>query len=148
MEDKQMEDIAADEISIEDFFGPVISTYTRAQALADGALIDATSMAREAGFEWPLALTQAAWLDCVAWTERDNRLQVCQDESGRLWDVLYMAHCAIKTTADAGSQLCYSLLRVPSDGCAQEASEVTLKLILGAGDAGDPVITIMLPNED
>ena len=143
-----MEDIAADEISLEDFFGPVISTYTRAQALADGVLVDATTMAREAGFEWPLALTQAAWQDCVAWTERDNRLQVYQDESGRLWDVLFMAHWAIKSTADASSKLCYALLRVPRDGCAQEAIEVTLKLMLGAGDAGEPVITIMLPNED
>ena len=148
MEDKQMEDNPAADVSIEDFFGPVIVTYTRAQALADEALVDATSMAREAGFEWPLALTQAAWQDCVAWTEQDNRLQVYQDESGRLWDVLFMAHWAIKSTAGASSQLCYALLRVPRDGCAQEAIEVTLKLMLGAGDAGEPVITIMLPNED
>ena len=32
------------------FFGEVISVYTRAQALADSVLIDAGSMAREAGF--------------------------------------------------------------------------------------------------
>ena len=53
-------------------FGEVISIYTRAQALADGILIDAGSMAREAGFKWPVAITVAAWEDCVAWTESDS----------------------------------------------------------------------------
>ena len=46
--------------------GQVISVYTRAQALAEGVLIDAGPMAREAGFRWPVAITAAAWDDCVA----------------------------------------------------------------------------------
>jgi len=33
------------------FFGNVISTYTRAQAIEDGVLIDAGVMAQEAGFK-------------------------------------------------------------------------------------------------
>ncbi len=70
--------------------GEVISTYTRAQALEDGVLIDAGSLAQEAGYRWPVALTTAAWEDCVAWSEADNARQVHQDEAGRLWDVLYM----------------------------------------------------------
>ena len=69
--------------SLEDVFGPVIASYSRAQAIDDGVLIDVTPMAREAGFKWPVALTHTAWCDCVAWTERDNRSQVYQDESGR-----------------------------------------------------------------
>ena len=40
-------------------FGPPIHTYTRAQALADGVLVDAGPLAKEAGFRWPVALTQA-----------------------------------------------------------------------------------------
>ena len=50
-------------------FGPTVYTYTRAQALADGVLIDAGPLAREAGLRFPVALTGAAWQDCVAWTE-------------------------------------------------------------------------------
>ena len=69
----------SNEQSAESFFGNVISTYTRAQAIEDGVLVDAGSMAKEAGFNWPVALTAAAWADCVAWTEDDNRQQVYQD---------------------------------------------------------------------
>jgi len=34
----------------------VIHTYTRAQAIEDGVLIDVSEMAREAGFRWPVAV--------------------------------------------------------------------------------------------
>lgn len=134
--------------SLEDIFGPVVSCYSRAEAIQDGVLIDVTSMAREAGFKWPTALTHAAWCDCVAWTERDSRYQVHQDQSGRLWDVLFMAFYAIRTAPGAGDRLHFSLDRVPKDGHSEAAEEVTLKLVVGPGDAGEPVITIMLPNED
>ena len=53
------------ETVIEDFPGPVISSYTRKQALVDGALIDVGDMAWDAGFKFPVALTRAAWDDCV-----------------------------------------------------------------------------------
>ena len=134
--------------SLEDVFGPVVASYSRAQAIEDGILIDVTAMAREAGFKWPVALTHAAWCNCVAWTERDNRFQVQQDESGRLWDVLFMAFYAIRTAAVPGDRLVFSLYRVPKDGHSTEAEEVSLKLMVGPGDAGEPVVTIMQPNED
>ena len=82
--------------STESFFGEVISTYTRAQAIEDGVLIDTGRMAQEAGFKWPVAVTSAAWADCIAWTEDDSEQQVYQDQSGRLWDVLFMASHAIR----------------------------------------------------
>ena len=130
------------------FFGTVISTYSRAQAIDDGVLIDAGSMAREAGFKWPVAVTSAAWCDCVAWSESDNQKQAYQDESGRLWDVLFMASHAIRAVSGSGDRRNFSLYRVPRNGQSQEAEEVTLKLIVGPGDQGEPVITILLPNED
>ena len=134
--------------ALEDIFGPVISSYSRVQAIEDGVLIDVTSMAREAGFKWPVALTHAAWCECVAWTEQDSRCQVHQDESGRLWDVLFMAFYAIRTATAPGDRLLFSLYRVPKDGHSTEAGEVSLKLMVGPGDAGVPVVTIMLPSED
>ncbi len=81
----------SNETSVEAIFGEVISTYSRAQAIADGVLVDAGPMAAEAGFKWPVALTAAAWVDCVAWSDEDNHQQGYQDESGRLWDVLFSA---------------------------------------------------------
>ncbi|HED14468.1 MAG TPA: hypothetical protein ENI62_12585 [Gammaproteobacteria bacterium] len=132
----------------ESFFGNVISTYTRAQAIEDGVLIDPGSMAREAGFKWPVALTSAVWADCVAWTDDDSKQQVHQDQSGRLWDTLFMASHAIRTSKDSGDRMLFQLYRVPRDGHSTEAVLVTLKLIVGPGDTAEPVITILLPNED
>ena len=134
--------------STESFFGEVISTYTRAQAIDDGVLIDAGSMAQEAGFKWPVAVTSAAWADCVAWSEDDSDKQAHQDESGRLWDVLFMASHAIRTRSGSGDRLLFELYRVPRDGRSTQAELTTLKLIVGPGDQGEPVITILLPHED
>ncbi len=133
---------------MDSYFGEVISTYTRAQAFADGVLIDAGPCSREAGFRWSVALTAAAWSDCVEWTVDDSVRQVHQDLSGRLWDVLYMASHAMRTSIESGDTLGFQLYRVPRDGRSMEAKLATLKLIVGPGDQGEPVITILLPDED
>ncbi len=129
-------------------FGEVIYSYTRAQAIDDGVLIDTTEMARDAGFKWSVALTAAAWADCVAWSDADNERQVYQDQSGRLWDVLFMASFAVRTANNANRQLQFDLQRIPRNGRSTTSQRLTLKLILGPGDGGEPVITIMLPGED
>ena len=121
----------------------LVHSYTRAQALADGCLVDVSETAREAGFRVPVALTAAVWGDCVAW---DRERESCyQDESGRLWDVLSMASFAARSNKGA-DRLNYSLLRVPRGGRRPE--RVRLVLHIGPGDQGEPVITIMQPGED
>jgi len=134
--------------AVTDLFGEVISTYSRAQALDDGALVDAGPLAKEVGFRWPVAITAAVWEDCVAWSDADSGRQVHQDLSGRLWDVLFMAHHAIRSSRTGGDRLAFQLYRVPRDGKSSDASVTTLKLIAGPGDQGEPVITIGLPDED
>jgi len=136
------------EKTAESFYGNVISTYSRAQAIEDGVLIDPGSMAREAGFKWPVALTTDAWAECVVWADDDSKQQVHQDQSGRLWDVLYMASHAIRTSNNSGDRILFQLYRVPRDGQSMEAELITLRLIVGPGDSGEPVITILLPHED
>ncbi len=130
-----------------ELFGETIYVYTRAQALEDGVLIDVTEMATEAGFRWPVAITHAAWKDCVEWSDDDSRRQTHQDESGRLWDVLWMAFVAIRS-ANGGTEINFQLYRVPKGGRRTKARLTTLKLVSGPGDVGEPVITIMLPQED
>ena len=129
-------------------FGEVISTYSRAQALEDGVLVDAGDMATEAGFRIPVALTAAVWSDCVAWTDADTERQVHQDKSGRLWDVLFMAHHAIRSSRSNGDRLTFELYRAPRDGKSTEATITTLKLIVGPGDDGEPVVTVLELDED
>lgn len=121
--------------SLESLFGNVIYAYTRAEAIADGTLIDVT----EAGFRLPVALTAAAWAVCVEWSAADSQRQTLQDEAGRLWDVVWMASIAARKAQGE---------RVPRGGRATRPRLTTLHLHIGPGDAGEPVITILMPNED
>lgn len=134
--------------TLTEIFGKPICSYSRAQAFEDGALIDAGKLAQEAGIRWPVALTAAAWEDCVTWTAQDrSRHGVPNDETGRLWDVLFMARMGMRMSS-GGTQMFFRLRRVPRTGTGKLPRLVTLKLVSGPGDDGDPVITIMLPEED
>ncbi|MER8233112.1 DUF6573 family protein [Streptomyces sp. NPDC094049] len=134
-------------VSVADLFGGVIHEYSRASALSDGALVAVgDDTAREAGFTLPVALTAAAWADCVAWTDEDNR-QTCQDESGRLWDVLRMTRYAIRRSR-GGSSCAVELYRVPRDGESHESERAWLLATCGPGDEMEAVLTISLPGED
>lgn len=126
-----------------EIFGEAISTYTRTQAIDDGVLVDVSHMSREAGFLWPVAMTRAAWEDCVAWGEADSKRQTYQDERGRLWDVLWMGGQAARYGRDR-----FQLYRIPRGGRGTQARLVALKMHVGPGDEGELVITIMLPGED
>jgi hypothetical protein len=126
----------------------IIDTYSRSDAIADGILVavdEATS--REAGIRIPVALTAAAHADCVAWTDEDSRRQTPQDESGRLWDVLFMTAVAARRSP-GGSSCAVELYRVPRDGRTQAARPVQLKAVISGGDNGEPVMTISQPHED
>ena len=129
-------------------FGDVVFSYTRAQAIADGVLIDASELARDAGFRLPVAITSAAWADCVAWGREDSERQVHQDQTGRLWDVLWMAGCAARAASPSRSELLFELYRVPRDGHTIDAELCQLKLVIGPGDEGEAVITVLLPGEE
>ncbi len=130
---------------------PVIHTYTRAEALADGVLVDVTSAAREAGFNVPTAVTAAVFDECIEWTESDaEQSSAHQDQKGRLWDVVYLAAFKARTLARRGvrqNQLIFQLDVVPRPGRTHPRRR-TLKLVIGPGDNHEPVATIMLPNED
>ncbi len=131
-------------IPLEEIFGPVIHAYTRAQALTDGVLVDVTAAAREAGFRLPVALTAAAWSDCVAWGREGAKVH--QDEAGRLWDVLWMARCAAARAMAGEREVEVKVYRVPRGKSTPRPA--TLKMVIGPGDGGEPVITLMMPDED
>lgn len=136
----------AQQNNLESPFGNVIYAYTRSDAIADGTLIDVTETARETGFRLAVAMTAAAWADCVAWSEADSQRQTHQGESGRLWDVLWMA--AITARTAHGQRVPFQFYRVPRGGRATRPRLVTLHLHIGPGDDCAPVITILMPNED
>lgn len=126
----------------------IIHSYSRAQAIDDGVLVDVSKTAGEAGFTVPVAISRAAWADCVEWTEEtDSRKNTIQDEGGRLWDVVFMARLACRARNDSPRRL-FALYRVPVEGRGVCPRRVTLAIHIGPGDFGEPVVTIMLPNED
>lgn len=133
--------------TMNEIFGEVIYSYTRAQAIEDGNLIDASVTAREAGWRVPVALTRAAWADCVRWDDRDSRRQTYQDEAGRLLDVLWMATIAARRNCDVQA-FRFQLYRIPRGGKGLRPRLVDLVCRIGPGDNGEPVSTITLPGED
>jgi hypothetical protein len=120
----------------------LIHRYTRAEAIRDGVLIDVSATAREAGFKFPVALTAAVWSKCVAVPAG----VLCQDEAGRLWDVLSMLRFAIRGSKDA-RELRFAV-HVRNDNRDRTPPLVRLKALCGPGDQGEPVVTVMMPEED
>ena len=129
-----------------ELFGEPISTYTRAEVISDGTLIDVSADARALGIHYPVALTRAVWADCVDWQAEDSRRQTYQDIAGRLHDVLWMFRCAARNAS--GERIRFSLYRVPRGGRATCPRLTMLAAVIGPGDLGEPVLTIMLPGED
>lgn len=123
-----------------ELFGEVISSYSRAQALADGFLVDVSETAREAGITFPVAMTRTVWEKCVA-VPKDRGW--CSDERGRLWDVVSMLRFAIRRSR--GGELVHYSIRCHT---LKGIRRVNLKSHCGPGDNAEPVITIMFPEED
>lgn len=119
----------------------IISIYTRVQAIEDGILIDVSELAKEAGFVVPVAVTNGVWSSIVVPSKKAKEQGEC--ETGRLWDVLYIASLRIKEAT--GKEVLFHILATNNRGTRKL---VQLKAVAGPGDNGELVITIMLPNED
>ncbi len=121
----------------------LIFSYSRAQALADGVLIDVSELAREAGFKLPVAVSDTLYhgylmppLDLV---------KAGLSFEGRLWDTLSVLRYAIKASP-ATERLSFTVLFAQAPDTAPEP--VNLLAVCGPGDSSEPVITIMLPSDD
>ncbi|MCW5552159.1 MAG: hypothetical protein KIS67_08320 [Verrucomicrobiae bacterium] len=124
-------------------FGPVVYSYTRAQAVADGVQVDVTKTAQEAGIKYPMFLTRAVW-DAYVAVPPDV---TAQDEAGRLWDVVWMTRFGI-LRARPGVDRIPVALYVRNDN--RRAKLVKLIAQCGPQDMDDPApaITVMMPDED
>ena len=118
----------------------LIHRYSRADALRDGVLIDVSATAREAGIRWPVALTRAVWERCVTVPPG----VACQDEAGRLWDVCWVL--ALAARRGEGAVVLFGV-HVRNDNREGKPPLVRFKALCGPGDGGEPVITVMLPEE-
>lgn len=169
MEDKQEREEAERELSNstsgnpvdddsdeESFWGEPISTYSRAQAIEDGTLIDLSSpmLSLESGksnpadvseltrqlYKYPVACTSAVWGIVERAVASKNH---CNDIRGVMWDILLMSQKGITQKIDDSQHL----FQVIITGAGRKKIH-TFRLICGPGDNMEPVITIMLPEED
>ena len=124
-----------DETLTRELFGDLIYSYTRAEALADGVLIDVTERARRAGIKYPTACTAGVWalIDCVPGNDADTLAGVVADV--RLAEVLRAMLAAIRQARG-------------TDRVTFEALGAALWAHCGPGDTDAPVITVMLEGED
>lgn len=118
----------------------VIHSYSRGQALEDGFLVDVTETAKQAGLRYPVALSHDVYESYVV-VPPDVK---GQDQSGRLWDILWMLACAIRQGKDV-NEIRYELF-VRNDN--RKPQRVRLKAVCGPDDDGEPCITVMHPNKD
>ena len=118
----------------------LISTYTRADAIADGLLIEVTELARQAGFVYRVDVTRGAWESCVCIHDANS----WQNETYRLWGVLLPLAALIRS----GINLEFIPFEAHLLDGAKHAQKFPLRAHLDLGDDGEPVITISLSDED
>jgi hypothetical protein len=110
-------------------------------------LVDVTEWASaqtgfHGGFTVPVALTHALWTAVEAIPER---LAGVADVRGRAHDVLWMASLAARGAARRGVSASEFLVILPRRG--ERRRNVALRIEIGPGDAGEPVVTIGLPSD-
>jgi hypothetical protein len=127
-----------------EIFGPVIHGHSREKALRDGELVNAGDLAYEVTRQFPIALTRAAHIAAVEWSPEHGDHQ---SEEARLRDVLIVARGAmLRNPRESRAE--FSLYRMENTPKASQTTLLALSVVLGPGDDGNPVITIMLPEED
>ena len=120
----------------------VVHRYTRAQALADGVLVDVTAQARACGFTVPVAMTGTLFADVERWAERSDWGNGEPTAEQFVQWLLCFACETIRASRGVGAD------RLPLPlahfaGCPKSAV-----IHMGPGDEAEPVLTIMYPGEE
>ena len=124
----------------------VVFTYTRKQAIEDGILVDITDTAKEMGFKFPVAITSTAWHEYVIPSK--DLTYWGQSVKGRLWDIIFALHFHIVQHPGKEVLNLRTVFMIPDKRHDYIHKAFELKAVASVGDKGEPVITIMLPEED
>ena len=120
----------------------LIYAYTRAQAIADGVLIDVTAQAREVGFKLHTVVTDSLFHNYIV--PPQGLEGEGQSVEGRLHDVLWMVLVAARKQSE-GAYVETDVLFLMASGRQEKVKVVA---VVGPGDEGEAVLTIMLPGDD
>lgn len=128
-----------DKVTMHGMEWDVISVYTRKQAMADGVLVDLTGLFPNDTriYKHPVACTMTVW----------HMIQDACDKTGEdagvyVWDLCWMSNSPTAIVKDEGD------LRLFRCGIPINGKAKLFKIMVGPGDDYNPVITIMLPDED
>ncbi len=121
-------------------FSIVVSSYTRAQAIADGVLIDVSEIAKKYGFIRHAVITDTLWKSIVAHGDESEMM-------GRLRALIRT--CYIETSKAVRSGHVANRVYFDYDNVV-DGVKYHHKIIIhiGPGDDPEPVITIMMPCDD
>jgi hypothetical protein len=134
----------------EAFFGAPIHVYTRAQAIADGVLVDATvgdfaDVTRQHFGDVHVAMT-AALFELIKKAVENEKY--CNDWLGVWHDIISMSWFGGFGFGKHGFKkhpnVCFNVIIT---GTGRRRYHM-LKAVAHAGDNGEPCVTYMLPNED
>ena len=119
-----------------------IHSYSRAQAIEDGVLIDVTKQAKEIGIRFPTALTAGVWAEAVA-SPFGIELPSDMWETSRVNEILELAMSELETST---TKCVRSVYHVPMT--LDDSKRIELMATVSLGDDGRHVLTVMLPHED
>ncbi len=120
----------------------LIYSYTRKQAIEDGVLVDVTDAARAVGFKVHTAVTATLYHGYV---EPPGVCGEGQSLAGRLHDLLFLVLCSVRNSSPGADRATVRISFLMEPG-----RTVTVDVIahIGPGDHGEPVFTLMLPEDD
>lgn len=123
----------------DDVYGPVVASYSRAEAFAEGRFIAIPAAAASvAGIGMPLIITADARREFVAGNDGG--------EDGRLLAVLSAVARAVQQEQDP-NEVCFVVRAEELPSGQSPTGADRLIAITDPGDTGDPVMTLMLDHE-
>ncbi len=124
----------------DDYCGNGIQAKTRKQAIADGLLFDTTEIAKKMGIPYPVALTASVYQKYVRIPAGKP-----QNEIGWSSGIVYVLSVAIQYSRGSSDSVLFFKI---SGRRRYKDPPVALKAVCLPGDDEEPVITIMMPNEN
>ena len=121
----------------------IISSYSRADAIRDGVLIDITDIAKRFGFKYPVAITSNLYYTYI--DPNGNMNSIREVDNTLIGDVLTTLYYSIKNSKENETNIV--TVKMTIEISPNETSEIEFWAHCGPGDDYRPVITIMLPED-
>lgn len=123
----------------------VIFSYSRADALRDGNLVDLTRVAKMMGFRFPLAITDSLLFEVLGDLPADSIAPVASKSGPNLaqktnW---FLAHVRIKALLNQTWDMITQSQSAPLDQITFNFEAIEVIVHIGPGDTAEPVFTLM-----